>query len=175
MNRTYLRFGPWALAVAAFAAAGYGQRHAFAERPNAPARIWRPAPDLGTLPTRARAVRFPDTDGIGLPEDARVNAAMFQGVTLTSEQGRRIAELSAQFAIERESYLGPNIRRGHLDGAMRERLAPFLERQRLSYRAVLTPAQHGNFDANVRRVMAAWDRQPAQSRAASRPSSRRFQ
>jgi hypothetical protein len=112
--------------------------------------------DIGEGPARrqtTRTIRVGDPNAIGLPAGTRVNAEIFKDVHLNNEQVRGVVALAASFAAEMEALL-KNQPRGKVSADLRERLEPFVERQRLAYRSLLTEAQQGIYDGNVRRVLA---------------------
>jgi hypothetical protein len=122
-------------------------------------RIGEKARSPRALPRKI--IRLPDARSVGLPEGARVNAAMFSGISLSSEQAQSIAKLADTFAVERKRLLGGHPAGKAWSADMKARHAPFLEKQRLAYRGVLTPEQALRFDANSTRILGEWKRRGA--------------
>jgi hypothetical protein len=105
---------------------------------------------------QARTFLLPDGANVGLPKDARVNAAMFHGLSLSVAQGRAIAALSHGFERERQTILPARTLRTPYDSATKLSLLPFFERQRAAYRLILSPDQQARFDINTERILTAW-------------------
>lgn len=92
----------------------------------------------------------------GLPETAKVNSTMFQGIELSAEQGAAIAHLGEKFSKEDAKREAKNPIVKPLDRAAKLKLAPIFEKQRLAYRAVLTSPQQRVFDSNTKQILEAW-------------------
>jgi hypothetical protein len=119
-----------------------------------------------TEPRDGKGMRFPDPRSVGLPENARVNVAMFEGLMLTSDQARAVVAVTESFKKERESRGEPKSGRGWTP-EMKALFAPIIERQRLAYRNILTAEQRPQFDVNTHRILVAWRSRSAASADAS--------
>jgi hypothetical protein len=102
-------------------------------------------PPIASIPGQRRSIRFPDPRKVGLSEGTQVNAAIFDGLKLSGPQADSIAGLARGFALERRAQLAqlaPQLApTARWDSATKQRMMPFIERERQSYRAVLTPEQ----------------------------------
>jgi hypothetical protein len=100
-------------------------------------------------------------DRTGIPAGTKINGAMFRGIVLTKAQGDSIARLVEYFAIQQQKEY-PTLQRGGVWGsATKAKMRPFIERQRLAYRAVLKREQRSVFDRNTQAILRDWLRTPA--------------
>lgn len=100
-----------------------------------------------------RRLLIPDSSG--LAPDTPLNRAMFQGVRLTPAQRDSIDRLARYWRRTNTTRRTRESTPAQINGIVAQ-----LERERLSYRAILTLVQQKRYDANTAQLFAAWLRDP---------------
>lgn len=94
-------------------------------------------------------------DSSGLAYDTPLNRSMFQGVQLSRLQRDSIDRLARHWKATNTARRTERSSHAEINTILTQ-----LERERLSYRKLLTPAQQKRFDLNTRKLLAAWKRAP---------------